>query len=110
MTAGSVAWRIPSVAELTDVLPRTAVAQRPSIRRALAATAAGTIVALVAAGLVFEVLNGGAAGPNGRDYTLGTLIAGASFGLPGGLLTARRAAWPVGPLALFIGFGLALSS
>lgn len=82
----------------------------PRVKAALAGAGAVTVVVLFAAGLVLYVLNGGAEAPNGRDYTLGILIASLSFGLPGAVLVRRSTVPAIGLVSLAAGISLGLDA
>jgi two-component system NarL family sensor kinase len=79
------------------------VATRASGRAALAMAAGVAVVVLSVAGVALIAAHGGAAGPNGKDYTAGQAIAGLSYGLAGAALLHRGTALALGVVALGIG-------
>lgn len=78
------------------------------VRRPVVACLLASVLALFAAGLVLYVLNHGAQAPDGRDYTLGILIASLAFGIPGAVLLGRGRVVGIGAvsLAAAVSFGL----
>jgi signal transduction histidine kinase len=64
---------------------------------------AGVVAVLAIAGIALQFANGGAEGPNGRDYNLAILISGVAYSGLGALVATRRPHNATGWLVLAVG-------
>jgi signal transduction histidine kinase len=94
------------------LIPEPAVNAPPRVRvrKPVIAGAAVVLSVLFVVGLWLYLINGGAQAPNGRDYTLGILIASGAFGIPGAVLAGGSRVPGLGWVSLGAGLSLGLSA
>ena len=68
------------------------------------------VLVLFGLGVGLYAAAGGASAPDGSDFTLGALVAGLAFGLPGAILVRRSDVPAIGWVCLAAGLSLALSA